>query len=101
MNFKKQQIKALIIINVIFAFVFAFVIGCGQNKLEKTTDALINALRDEDSSVRGEAAYSLGVIKSVKTTEQLIQALKDENSYVRCGAANALGQMRSEKAVIS
>ncbi len=60
MNLKKQQIKALVIISAlfVFAYVFAFVNGCGQSKLEKATDALINALKDEDSFVRGEAAYS-------------------------------------------
>ncbi|UCH96812.1 MAG: HEAT repeat domain-containing protein, partial [Candidatus Aminicenantes bacterium] len=58
----------IIIVNLILFSLFVFVIGCGRSKLEKATDALIQALKDEDSNVRGEAAYVLGEIKSIKAT---------------------------------
>ena len=41
------------------------------------TAPLIFALQDNDSNVRAEAAYSLGVINDSMAVESLIQALKD------------------------
>ena len=48
------------------------------------------ALKDEDGSVRWEAAEALGKIKDPRAVEPLIAALKDEVSGVRESAAEAL-----------
>ena len=58
---------------------------------------LIEALRDEDPSVRGAAAEALVKIGS-PAVPQLIEALKDEGSYVRW-AARALGEIKDPRAV--
>ena len=60
---------------------------------------LIEALRDEDPSVRGAAARVLGEIKDPSAVHQLIEALKDEDKYVRCKAAWALGEIGDKSAI--
>ncbi len=62
-------------------------------------DALITALQDEASNVRGSAATALGKIGSEKAVNPLITALQDEASDVRGSSATALGRIGSEKAV--
>jgi len=66
---------------------------------ERAVEPLIQALKDENWSVRVEAANALGTIGDKKAVEPLIQALKDENWSVRAEAANALGMIGDEKAV--
>jgi len=65
---------------------------------EPAVEPLINALKDEASSVRWEAAGALGKIGE-PAVEPLINALKDEDSSVRWGAAEALGEIGDERAV--
>jgi len=57
---------------------------------EPAVEPLINALKDEASSVRWEAAGALGEIGDERAVEPLINALKDEDSDVRWKAAEAL-----------
>ena len=68
---------------------------------ERTVEPLIQALKDENWSVRAEAASALGTIGDEKAVKSLIRALKDENWSVRAKAASALGMIGDEKAVES
>jgi energy-coupling factor transporter ATP-binding protein EcfA2 len=77
----------------------AFITALAASKDEKTVDRLIERFKDEDSDVRGSAAYALGQIGSEKAIEPLLERFKDEDSYVRGSAADALGQIGSEKAI--
>jgi 3',5'-cyclic AMP phosphodiesterase CpdA len=56
-------------------------------------DALIAALKDEDSDVRKQAAVALGKFRDEAAVPALIAALNDEDSGVRKQAAKALGNI--------
>jgi HEAT repeat protein len=58
-------------------------------------DALIQALKDEYSSVRLQAAYSLGVLWEKKSETELIERLKHPLSIYRTTAAYALAHKKS------
>ena len=60
---------------------------------------LITALKDEEPSVRWEAAGLLGTIKSSESVAALIGALKDKNPGVRSMAAESLGKIGTKAAV--
>jgi HEAT repeat protein len=64
-------------------------------KSKKAEEPLIRALKDEDPSVRKEAARALGEIKSKKAVEPLIQALTDNNCQVRLAAEYALRKINN------
>jgi len=57
---------------------------------------LIAALKDEDSSVRKNAAMTLGLLQDSRAVESLIETLKDRNRDVRQMAAFALAGMTRE-----
>ena len=61
--------------------------------------ALVAALRDEHSDVRGGAAQVLGQIGDPLTVEPLVAALLDEHGHARWAAARALGQIGDPLAV--
>lgn len=54
---------------------------------------MIQALKDDDSGLRTEAAYALGDIKDTRAMEPLIQTLGDKNSDVRATAVKALAEI--------
>jgi len=60
-------------------------------------EPLIQALKDEDWHVRGEAAKALEEIGDVRVIEHLTQALNDENSFVQKAAKTALESIRAKK----
>lgn len=62
-------------------------------------DPLIEALKDNNSSVRENAARTLGKIKDPMAVEPLSKALWDWNLEVRMTAAKALGSIGDKKAV--
>ena len=64
-------------------------------------EPLIIALRNEQPSIRGEAAVALGEIGNEQALEPLILALKDEYWSVRSKAAKALGEIGDIRAVES
>ncbi|MBD2514033.1 HEAT repeat domain-containing protein, partial [Nostoc sp. FACHB-973] len=66
---------------------------------QQAVSALINALQDEDSSVRSIAAEALGKIGNQQAVSALINALQDEDSSVRSIAAEALGKIGNQQAV--
>ena len=55
----------------------------------RVVGALIDAVKDENDTVRRHAAYSLGEIGDPVAVDALIEVLKDENSWVRTGAIDA------------
>ena len=65
----------------------------------RAVDPLIEALRDDDSGVRGMAASGLGSIGDPRAVDPLIESLKDEGAYVRWSAADALGWIGDARAV--
>jgi HEAT repeat protein len=62
----------------------------GQIKSEKSVQALIELLHDEDARVRRSVVLSLQNIGSTEAVPALTQALKDEDFEVRMYAAEAL-----------
>ncbi|MBW2637197.1 MAG: HEAT repeat domain-containing protein, partial [Deltaproteobacteria bacterium] len=54
---------------------------------------LINALDDDDETVRSKSAWILGEIKGQEAIEALIEALADSDTGVRAAASLALEQM--------
>jgi HEAT repeat protein len=55
--------------------------------------ALANALKDDDKSVREDAAYSLGILNGNSEIRSLVIALQDLDSGVRGAAATTLGKV--------
>ncbi len=70
----------------------------GERKL--SIPALLSALNDEDSFVRGDAAYALVLLKAEPkdTVPHLIKALRS-GWWGLSGAAYALGEIRDEQAI--
>jgi HEAT repeat protein len=68
----------------------------GITQSEKAIPELVQALEDEDSFVRWNAAEALGHIGSETVVPQLIQLLEDEDSFVRMRATDILGHIGSE-----
>lgn len=65
----------------------------------RTTGPLLACLKDDDESVRADAADILSYTKDIRAVEPMIAALKDENGSVRYHAAYYLGEVREERAV--
>jgi HEAT repeat protein len=61
-------------------------------------DPLINALRDENSTVRAWSADALGQMGSAQAVEPLIAALSDADVQVRIDATVALGKIGDPRA---
>ena len=66
---------------------------------EDVVEHLIEALEDDDWSVRKTSAKSLGEMESKDAVEPLIEALKDEDWGVRTAVAKALGDIGDERAI--
>jgi len=66
----------------------------GEIKDPAAVPPLIEALRDEDSNVRRQAAETLGEIKDPAAVPPLIEALRDKDSDVRAAATRALGRIK-------
>lgn len=66
---------------------------------EPAFNSLINALRDNDFSIRMYAAEALGLMGDTRAVEPLIHALKDKVELVRGNAVSALGEIGNERAV--
>jgi len=61
---------------------------------EKSFDALIAAVEDENPEVRMQVVHALGRINDPRVIQILIAALKDEDISVRMTAATELGRIR-------
>jgi ankyrin repeat protein len=80
----------------------------GDNSLKLTNkkmaemlvvEKLIESLKDQDHSVRSEAARRLGELKDTRSVVPLIVSLADEHPYTRRRAAVSLGNLRDLRAV--
>lgn len=65
----------------------------------KAVEPLINALDDEDDSVRTVVAGALGVLGDGRAVDPLIKLLNDPSIDTRSGAARALGKIGDKRAV--
>jgi HEAT repeat protein len=74
--------------------------GLGESGSDTAVAVLRSALNEEDSKLRGRAAYALGSIHSKTAVEALVPALTDEDSWVRWMATSALGTIASETAAL-
>lgn len=66
---------------------------------EKSVEALIKDLRDENKNIRSSAAETLSWTGDESAVEPLIEALDDEESDVRMHAATALEEIGDERAI--
>jgi len=73
--------------------------GLGNKKNPGTLAPLLAALKDKESSIRGEAAKALGAMPDSASVEPLITALQDPHPLVRRETAGALGAMKDTRAV--
>jgi HEAT repeat protein len=65
-------------------------LGAWRDRGYEGSEALIEALKDEDSYVRASVARALGEIGDSRAVDALIEALKDEDSDVRENSIDAL-----------
>jgi HEAT repeat protein len=68
-------------------------------KINQSIEPLIKALKDENSTIREEAAEALGETGDKRAIEPLIHALEDDDSLVLNSAVKALGKIGDKKAV--
>ena len=73
--------------------------GAGAVGRPRAIEPLINALGDEDKSVRYAAAQGLGQLGDARAVEPLIKALRHGDLDVRRMAAGALGELGDRRAV--
>lgn len=74
------------------------VLGTYQRQ-ESSPQILELLMKDSESSVRAQAASSLGIFASGKNSEALIQALEDPALEVRWAATEALGSLKDPQAI--
>jgi HEAT repeat protein len=72
----------------------------GQIGNAQAVEALITALNDSDSDVRGVAAVALGKMGNTQAVEALITALNHSYSFVRRQAAVALGNIGTSETLV-
>lgn len=72
----------------------------GKSAGKEVVPFLIEALKNEQSTVRQHAVIALGPIGDERALKPLINALKDESPHVRMNTAVALGELNNNKAVI-
>ena len=66
-----------------------------QGKRDMSLEPVLNALHDENASVRAAAARALGIREKDAPIEPLVEALKDQEWRVRTAAATALGRLKN------
>ena len=94
----KRLLLVLLLGVVMAAPVLVLQTAVGE-KNGKDVDSLIKDLKDENSTIRADAAKTLGEINDTKAVYPLIQALKDDNESVRAEAATSLGNTKDDQAV--
>jgi HEAT repeat protein len=93
---KGLRLKADLVLGLLLAIVLmaSYAAPCqAQQAQAKSVDDQIQALKDKDAKIRGEAAWSLGKSGDPKAIDSLIQSLKDSDSNVREWAVLALVKM--------
>jgi len=66
----------------------------------RDVDSLIKDLKNENSTIRADAASALGDLKDSRGIEPLIEALRDESPEVRIAAEGSLGMSGDPRALI-
>ena len=66
---------------------------------EDSIDPLAIALKNDDYSIRKNAAKTLGKIGNTRAVKYLIKSLDDTDSFVRSSSTKALGKIGDEQAV--
>ena len=64
---------------------------------EKAVPDLIEALKDDDVSVRRHAAGALGKIGDERAIQPLLEAMNDEKWYVRLQVEEAIQELNRQK----
>ncbi len=66
--------------------------------LAEDVDQYIKDPKNENSTVRANAAWALGKINNTRAVDSLVAVLKDNDIDVRCNAAWSLGKIKDPKA---
>ena len=66
--------------------------GEHKTELRNAVPGIIELLKHENPTIRGDAAYVLGIIKDRSARESLVACLHDSNPAVREAASDALAQ---------
>jgi HEAT repeat protein len=64
-----------------------------KTELRSAVPGIIELLKHENPTIRGDAVYVLGMIKDPSAREPLNHALHDENASVRDAAHDALAEI--------
>jgi HEAT repeat protein len=64
-----------------------------KTELRNAVPGIIELLKHENPTIRGDAVYVLGIIKDPSAREPLNHALHDENASVRDAAHDALAEI--------
>jgi hypothetical protein len=59
---------------------------------------LLRALKDDDPTIRANAAHALALLKDREAAPDLIEALDDEDEHARYRVVYALGELRDDRA---
>ena len=78
---------------VLGALLLATVLVAPASGQMDVVGSIVQALKDNDSNVRFNAALALGEIGDIRAVVPLIQALKDDDSFVLSNVAGALGKI--------
>ena len=72
-----------------------------EQKDPAVVDTLIKVMLDkkDNETVRGDAAFTLGMIGDERAIDPLIEALQDESEEVRINVLRALGMFEDERAI--
>jgi HEAT repeat protein len=73
------------------------VMNLGYTNDQRAVEPLIQALQDDDESMRRGAAESLGKLGDPRAVQPLIAALHDKDEFVRDAAAEALERIEGQK----
>ena len=74
-------------------------LALGEIKDKRAVDPLIEAIKDNNSRVRGAVVKAIGELKDTRAVEPLIAVLNDSDSYVRLAACVALGKLGVSRVV--
>jgi HEAT repeat protein len=69
-----------------------------KEKISSHDDVLLNALENEDATIRATAAQVLSVAKEPESVKALIKQVKDSDETVRRAAINALRELKDPRA---
>ncbi|MBI5099968.1 MAG: HEAT repeat domain-containing protein [Nitrospirae bacterium] len=72
------------------------------NNILKALPGIVEALKNPNPTIRGDAAYLLGIIGHENALPFLLEAVNDENELVREAAIESIGAIKSrDKSLLS